>query len=112
MPKRSRTGKPDVNQMAANLIDAVAGDLPAGEQQELGKNPVAVALANWADLKTEKLVRQRSPHGGAKRLRPMLLKNVGRTRRQSGERHILVCDAINAWAVIGDRFNTENLHYS
>jgi len=28
MPKRSRTGKPDVNQMASNLIDAISGDLP------------------------------------------------------------------------------------
>jgi len=28
MPKRSRTGRPDVNQMAANLIDAISGDLP------------------------------------------------------------------------------------
>jgi hypothetical protein len=26
MPKRSRTGKPDVNQMAANLIDAISGE--------------------------------------------------------------------------------------
>jgi len=43
MPKRSRTGKPDVNQMASNLIDAISGDLPAW-QPESGKNSAAVAL--------------------------------------------------------------------
>ena len=42
MLKRSRTGKPDVNQMAANLIDAITGDLPP--EPESGKNPAAVAL--------------------------------------------------------------------
>jgi hypothetical protein len=50
MPKRSRTGKPDVNQMASNLIDAIAGDLPA-EQPEIGKNPAAVALGKLGGLK-------------------------------------------------------------
>jgi len=50
MPKRSRTGKPDVNQMASNLIDAIAGDLPA-EQPDIGKNPAAVALGRLGGLK-------------------------------------------------------------
>jgi hypothetical protein len=50
MPKRSRTGKPDVNQMASNLIDAIAGDLPA-EQPDSGKNPAAVALGRLGGLK-------------------------------------------------------------
>jgi hypothetical protein len=50
MPKRSRTGKPDVNQMAANLIDAIAGDLPA-EEQDSSKNPNAVALGRLGGLK-------------------------------------------------------------
>ena len=50
MPKRSRTGKPDVNQMASNLIDAISGDLPA-EQSESGKNPAAVALGGLGGLK-------------------------------------------------------------
>jgi hypothetical protein len=50
MPKRSRTGKPDVNQMASNLIDAISGDLPA-EQPESGKNPAAVALGRLGGLK-------------------------------------------------------------
>lgn len=50
MPKRSRTGKPDVNQMAANLIDAISGELPA-EQPESGKNPAAVALGRLGGLK-------------------------------------------------------------
>jgi hypothetical protein len=50
MPKRSRTGKPDVNQMAANLIDAISGELPA-EQQDPTKNPAAVALGRLGGLK-------------------------------------------------------------
>jgi len=50
MPKRSRTGKPDVNQMASNLIDAISGDLPA-EQPDSGKNPAAVALGRLGGLK-------------------------------------------------------------
>jgi hypothetical protein len=50
MPKRSRTGKPDINQMASNLIDAISGDLPA-EAPESGKNPAAVALGRLGGLK-------------------------------------------------------------
>jgi hypothetical protein len=50
MPKRSRTGKPDVNQMAANLIDAISGDLPA-EKQDTSKNPNAVALGRLGGAK-------------------------------------------------------------
>ncbi len=49
MPKRSRTGKPDVNQMAANLIGAISGDLP--DEQESGKNPAAVALGRRRGVK-------------------------------------------------------------
>jgi hypothetical protein len=36
--------------MASNLIDAIAGELPA-EQQESGKNPAAVALGRLGGLK-------------------------------------------------------------
>lgn len=50
MPKRSRTGKPDVNQMASNLIDAISGELPV-ERAENGKNPAAVALGRLGGLK-------------------------------------------------------------
>lgn len=50
MPKRSRTGTPDVNQMASNLIDAISGDLPA-EQPDGGKNPAAVELGRKGGLK-------------------------------------------------------------
>jgi hypothetical protein len=50
MPKRSRIGKPDINQVASNMIDAIAGDLPA-EQPESGKNPAAVALGRLGGLK-------------------------------------------------------------
>jgi hypothetical protein len=50
MPKRSRTGQPDVNQMAANLIDAITGELPV-EQQDPNKNPAAVTLGRLGGLK-------------------------------------------------------------
>jgi hypothetical protein len=50
MPKRSRTGKPDINQMASNLIDAVSGELP-NEEPHSGKNPAAVALGRLGGLK-------------------------------------------------------------
>jgi hypothetical protein len=50
MPKRSRTGKPDVNQMATNLIDAVSGELPS-EEPGSGKNPAAVALGRLGGIK-------------------------------------------------------------
>lgn len=50
MLKRSRMGKPDVNQMASNLIDAIAGDLPI-EPPETGKNAAAVALGRLGGLK-------------------------------------------------------------
>jgi len=50
MPKRSRTGKPDINQMATNLIDAISGELPA-EQPDNGKNSAAVALGRLGGLK-------------------------------------------------------------
>lgn len=50
MPKRSRTGKPDVNQMASNLIDAISGELPAQEPAR-EKNPAAVALGRLGGLK-------------------------------------------------------------
>ncbi len=62
MPKRSRTGKPDVNQMASNLIDAISGDLPA-EQPDSGKNPAAVALG-----------RLGGPKGGKARARKLTAK--------------------------------------
>jgi hypothetical protein len=51
MPKRSRTGKPDVNQMAANLIDAVSGDLAKEETPNHTKNPAAVELGRLGGLK-------------------------------------------------------------
>jgi len=51
MPKRSRTGKPDINQMAANLIDAISGELPAEEPDTTGKNPNAVALGRLGGFK-------------------------------------------------------------
>ncbi len=50
MPTRSRTGKPDVNQMASNLIDAISGELKP-EQPERGKNPAAVALGRLGGKK-------------------------------------------------------------
>jgi hypothetical protein len=50
MPTRSSTAKPDVNQMAANLIDAISGDLP-NEHPVSVKNPAAVALGRLGGLK-------------------------------------------------------------
>jgi hypothetical protein len=53
MPKRSRTGKPDVNQMASNLIDALAGELPSEEpiKDAKSKLPAAVELGRRGGLK-------------------------------------------------------------
>lgn len=50
MPERSRNRKPDVNQMAANLIDAISGELPH-PRTEPEKNPAAVALGRLGGLK-------------------------------------------------------------
>jgi hypothetical protein len=50
MPNRSRTGKPDVNQMTANLIDAISGELPE-EEPDRTKNPAAVELGRLGGLK-------------------------------------------------------------
>jgi hypothetical protein len=72
MPKRSRTGKPDVNQMAANLIDAIAGDLPPEEPEEnKAKNPAAVALGRLGGLKGGKA---RAEKLSARRLREIAKK--------------------------------------
>jgi hypothetical protein len=40
MPKRSRTGQPDANQMAANLIGTIIGELPV-EQSDPNENPAS-----------------------------------------------------------------------
>jgi hypothetical protein len=58
MPKRSRTGKPDIDQMASNMIDAIAGELRA-EEPETGKNPAAVALGRLGGLKGGKARAQK-----------------------------------------------------
>lgn len=50
MPKRSRSGQPNVDQMAANLIDAISGELPR-EQADRQKNPAAVELGRLGGLK-------------------------------------------------------------
>jgi len=47
MPKGNRIGKPDVNQMASNLIDAISRELPA-EQPESGKIRLRLRSADWA----------------------------------------------------------------
>jgi hypothetical protein len=53
MPRRSCTGKPDISQMAANLISAVAGELTCEELSEAdrAKNPDAVALGRLGGLR-------------------------------------------------------------
>jgi hypothetical protein len=75
MPKRSRTGKPDVNQMAANMIDAISGELPA-EEPDSGKNPAAVALGRLGGLKGGKA---RAEKLSARRRRE-IARNAAQTR--------------------------------
>ncbi len=74
MPKRSRTGKPNVNQMAANLIDAISGELRA-EEPESRKNPAAVALGRLGGLKGGK--------ARAAKLSPKKRKEIARKAAQS-----------------------------
>lgn len=74
MPKRSRTGKPDVNQMAANLIDAITGDLPT-EEQGPHKNPSAVTLGRLGGLK--------GGRARAEKLSPKKRKEIARKAAQS-----------------------------
>ncbi len=52
MLKRSRTGKPDVNQMATNPIDAITGELSV-EQSDPNKNPATVALGRLGSQERE-----------------------------------------------------------
>ena len=75
MPKRSRTGKPDVNQMATKMVDAVSGDLPK-EEPESEKNPAAVALGRLGGLKGGKARAQKL---SASRRRA-IAKKAARTR--------------------------------
>jgi hypothetical protein len=58
MPRRSRTGHPDVNQMASNVPQAISGELPV-EQPDSGKNPAAVALGRLDGLKGGKARAER-----------------------------------------------------
>lgn len=74
MPKRSRTGKPDVNQMAANMIDVISGELPA-EQPDSAKNPAAVALGRLGGLV--------GGHARAAKLSPRKRKEIARKAAQS-----------------------------
>lgn len=50
MPTRSRSGKPDVNQMAANLIDAISGELPS-EEFDPSKDAKAIERGHLGGLK-------------------------------------------------------------
>jgi hypothetical protein len=70
MPKRSRTGNPDVNQLATNLIDAISGDV-SKEEPDSGKNPAAVALGRLGGLKGGKARAQKL---SAKRRKEIALK--------------------------------------
>ena len=74
MPTRSRTGKPDVNQMAANLIDAISGDLPV-EKQDPSKNPNAVALGRLGGAK--------GGHARAAKLSAKKRKDIARKAAQA-----------------------------
>ena len=80
MPKRSRTGTPDVNQMAANMIDAISGDLAAEQPEESGKNPAAVALGRLGGAKGGKA---RAKKLSAQRLREIAqIAAAARWRKQ------------------------------
>jgi hypothetical protein len=62
MPKRSRTGKPDVDQMATNLIDAITGELSV-EQSDPNKKPATVALGRLGGVKSGKARARGYRHG-------------------------------------------------
>jgi hypothetical protein len=50
MPKRSRTGKRDVNQMATNLFDVISRK-PSEDKPDQTKDPLAVELGRRGGLK-------------------------------------------------------------
>lgn len=53
MPKRSSTGRKDLNQLAKFIVDQATGEIPPEEEQpqEPEKNPAAVALGRLGGLK-------------------------------------------------------------
>ena len=50
MPKRSSTGRKDLNQVAKSILDQATGEAPAQPEQP-EKNPAAVALGRLGGLK-------------------------------------------------------------
>lgn len=51
MPKRSRKpGRADLNELARGIVDRATGDAPPAEE-DLGKNPAAVALGRLGGKK-------------------------------------------------------------
>ena len=50
MPKRSSTGRLDLNQLAKSIVDQATGDAPKPPEQP-EKNPAAVALGRLGGLK-------------------------------------------------------------
>lgn len=50
MPKRSSTGRLDLNQLAKSIVDQATGDAPNPVEQP-EKNPAAVALGRLGGLK-------------------------------------------------------------
>lgn len=51
MPKRSSTGRLDLNQLAKSIVDQATGEAPAPEEQQPEKNAAAVALGRLGGLK-------------------------------------------------------------
>jgi hypothetical protein len=49
MPKRSSTGRKDVNTIAASIVERATSDAPA--PTDAGKNPAAVALGRLGGVK-------------------------------------------------------------
>lgn len=50
MPKRSSTGRKDLNQLAKSIVDLVTDDQP-NQHEQSEKNPAAVALGRLGGLK-------------------------------------------------------------
>ena len=77
MPKRSRKKRPDVNELAADIVDQATDEEPEDEQAEEpevddGKNPAAVALGRLGGLK-----------GGAARAKRLTKKQRSEAARKA-----------------------------
>lgn len=72
MPKRSSTGRKDLNQLAKSIVDQATGETPPEDQPE--KNPAAVALGRLGGLK-----------GGAARAKKLTAKERSEIAKKAAE---------------------------